>query len=94
MVNDSMCVSVYLCVTAFAPSYNDNSSVFFVFDCHFNCQQLKVVKNVTEDSTSGSDQNKRTTITEEADVKLAEDEVSTKKVLFLICCVVFFIFCW
>lgn len=66
-----MCVSVYLCVTAFAPSYNDNSSVFFVFDCHFNCQQLKVVKNVTEDSTSGSDQNKRTTITEEADVKLA-----------------------
>ena len=66
-----MCVSVYLSVPAFAPCYNVNSSVFFVFDCHFNCQQLKVVKNVTEDSTSGSDQNKRTTITEEADVILA-----------------------
>ncbi|XP_006588567.1 histone-lysine N-methyltransferase EZA1 isoform X5 [Glycine max] len=41
--------------------------------CSDQCylQQLKVVKNVTEDSTSGSDQNKRTTITEEADVKLA-----------------------
>ncbi|KAG4396809.1 hypothetical protein AAZX31_10G012700 [Glycine max] len=40
--------------------------------CSDQCYlQLKVVKNVTEDSTSGSDQNKRTTITEEADVKLA-----------------------
>ncbi|KAG4917243.1 hypothetical protein JHK87_054800 [Glycine soja] len=40
--------------------------------CSDQCYlQLKVVKNVTEDSTSGSDQNKRTTITEEADVILA-----------------------
>ncbi|KAK7392234.1 hypothetical protein VNO78_20665 [Psophocarpus tetragonolobus] len=38
--------------------------------CSDQCylQQLKVLKNLSEVSTSGSDQNKRTTITEEADV--------------------------
>lgn len=41
--------------------------MFLVFDLHFNYQQLNEVKVVSEDATSGSDQNKRTTTMEEAD---------------------------
>jgi len=60
----------------FAPCFNFNSGVScIVFDCHFNYQQLKEVKGVSENATSGSDQNKRTTTMEEADRILAPSTI-------------------
>lgn len=68
-----MRVFIYGCLLLHPASIS--TQVFLVFDCHFNYQQLQEVKGVSEDATSASDHNKRTTTIEEADGILAPSTI-------------------